>query len=290
MMEQSKSKKNVGSKRPPLSSTDTPFASATTNAPVKRRKQGKMDVTPKLREKHRLASANQNPETAVTHSHGGRAHAAKAQTGHMSDEIHTKNGNTPMTRSAINKSLHFEIKDSHALPIIVVETYRDKKSKQLVKGPDGRQGDESCFSANRRDELSMILSSPTTNAYIYCFSMAHKRPHFVWSEQQMSSYVSRAALVASGLPKIMVHDRDDLKSPITVNNADGSLNFHMYSDATKEFRNHFDSIKTDFHWWMQTFDKLKEKKRKVDHRVFSEKIDIGYGRHGCSESASKSQN
>ena len=147
------------------------------------------------------------------------------------------------------------------LPVIVVESYRDKKSKELVTGPDGKQGDDLCFSANRSDELSMVLSCPTTNACTHCFSMAHKRPHFVWSEQQMSSYVSRAALVASGLPKMMVHDRDDLESPITVNNADGSLNFHMHSDQMEDFSNHLVSIKSDFHWQVQTFDKLNAGKK-----------------------------
>ena len=108
----------------------------------------------------------------------------------------------------------------------------------------------------------------------------------------MSSYVSRAVAAASGMPRMILHSRHCLSSPITINNTDGSLNFHMYSDKTEEFRNHFFSIETDFHWWMQTFDKLRKKKKKgdVDHRGFSESIDIGYGRHGCSESASKSQN
>ena len=286
--EKSKSKRKVGSDRP---------LSQPTNRGRKKRKRGKMDITPELRKQHRLASSMKNPQMAGSHSHSGCWHPTKTQTDQTTDEIDTNNGFTPSTSNADdhdrkNKTLYFETTDSCALPIIVVETYRDKNSKQLVKGPDGKQGDPLCFSNDRKDRLSMVLSCPTTSAYIYCFSMAHRRPHFVWSEQHMESYIQRAFVAASGTPKMILHSRDCLSSPITVNNTDGSINFHMYSDKTEEFTNHFVAIETDFHWWMRCFDKFRNKKSKenVDHRGFSEKIDVGYGRHGCSESTSTSQN
>ena len=102
----------------------------------------------------------------------------------------------------------------------------------------------------------MVLSCPTTNAHMHCFLMAHKRPHFVFLEQNMASCISKAVAAASGMPKMIIHSRNCLSLPITTNNADSSLNFHMHSDQTEEFSNHFVLIKTDFRWWMQTFDEL----------------------------------
>merc|ERR1712025_344679 len=116
----------------------------------------------------------------------------------------------------------------------------------------------------------MVLSCRTTNACTCCFSMAHKRPHFVFLEKNLASHISKAVAAASGMPKMIIHSRNCLSLPITTNNTDGSLNFHMHSDQTEEFSNHFVSVKTDFHWWMQTFDESNAEKRTVDHRGFSE--------------------
>ena len=267
------------------------------NTSNKKRKRGAKDVKPKLRQKHCSASSKKDTETSVTCYNSDGLDPKKTQTDSMMGAIDTNSGNTSLTKNELDQnsssdSLYFAITDCHALPIIVVETYRDKKSTQIVKGPCGKQGDPMCFSNTRKDRLSMVLSCPTTSSYIYCFSMAHKRPHFVWSEQHMESYISQAVTADSGMPQMILHSRQCLSSPITVNNTDGSLNFHMYSDQTEEFRHHFLSIETDFCWWMQNFDDLKKKnkKGKVDHGGFSESIDVGFGRHRCSESASKSQN
>ena len=101
------------------------------------------DVTPKLRQKHWLASLKKNTETTATHRNSD-------------GETDAKNGNTTLTQNSkdhnfINKSLHFQIADCHALPIIVVEIHRDKKSKQPVEGPSGKQGDPKCLSNTRDD-------------------------------------------------------------------------------------------------------------------------------------------
>ena len=289
--EQNKFKKMVGLKRP--------LSSSTNGGPNKKRLRGKMDVTPKLRKEHQLESSKKNPVTVVSQRSGGHPHPTTTQTGNLTDVVNTKNGKTLSTQNAknqdsINMDIGFEITDNEIdclLPIIVVESYRDKKTKELVTGPDGKQGDDLCFSANRSDELSMVLSCPTTNACTHCFLMAHKRPHFVFLEQNMASHISKAVAAASGMPKMIIHSRNCLSLPITTNNADGSLNFHMYSDQTEEFSNHFVSVKTDFRWWMQTFDELNAgKKKTVDHRGFSDHIDLGWARHGSSEPTTVSQN
>ena len=185
------------------------------------------------------------------------------------DVVKAKNGKTLSTQNAknqdsINMDVGFKMTDNEidcSLPIIVVESHGDKKSKEPVTGPDGKQGDDLCFSANRSDELSMVLSCPTTNACTHCFLMAHKRPHFVFLEQNMASCISKAVAAASGMPKMIIHSGNCLSLPITTNNTDGSLNFHMHSDQTEEFSNHFVLVKTDFHWWMQTFDELNAGKK-----------------------------
>ena len=156
-----------------------------------------MDVTPKLRKEHQLESSKKNPETVASQRSGGHPHPTTTQTGNLTDVVNTKNGKTLSTQNAknqdsINMDIGFEITDNEIdclLPIIVVESYRDKKTKELVTGPDGKQGDDLCFSANRSNELSMVLSCPTTNACTHCFSMAHKRPHFVFLEQNMASHI-----------------------------------------------------------------------------------------------------
>ena len=147
-----------------------------------------------------------------------------------------------------------------------------------------------CFSNNACYRLSMVLSCPTTSAYIYCFSMAHTRPHFVISGKDMPSYLSKAMSAKCGMPKLILHSKPCLSSPIKVNNDDGSINFHLYSSGTKEFSETFDLVNTDFSWWMKQFDKLSDLKRKVDDWGFAENIDLGLACHGSSESTSATQN
>ena len=104
----------------------------------------------------------------------------------------------------------------------------------------------------------------------------------------MKGCISKALSADSGMPQMILHSRSCLASPITTNNKDGSLNFHLHSDQTEAFKDEFGSIKTDLRFWMMTFDELKNKN--LDDRGFSEKIDLGWARHGSSESASVSQN
>ena len=178
-----------------------------------------------------------------------------------------------------------------ALPTIAMETCQDKSSEKLVSGPPKcEQGHPSCFSNDGNYRLSMVLSCPTTSAYVYCFSMAHTRPHFVISEKDMPSHLSKAMSAECGMPKMILHSRPCLSSPIKANNDNGSMNFYLYSSSTKEFGETFDSVNTDFYWWMKKFDELSDPKRKVDDRGFAENIDLGWARHGSSESTSATQN
>ena len=176
-----------------------------------------------------------------------------------------------------------------SVPTIVVETFRHKATNALAKGPNGTHGDASCFSDDRNDRLSMVISCPTMGAYIYCFSMAHKRHHFVISEREIHPYISKAVNANSGMPKLLLHSRDCLSSPIKIDNDDGSLNFHLCLDRTDEFRKAFGSFDTDFQWWMKKFDELSVG-GEAHSRGSSETIDLGWARHGSSESTINSQN
>ena len=310
--EKTTSKERIGLKRP-LPSTNTHSVSSVTNKSKKKQIRGKMNVTPTLRQQHQKESSvmgscsrctspvkttkdessakTTKDEFSVLGSCSRRTSLAK-RTKKEFTLIHEAKNHDCTKDEVDNESLIFdELEDgsSHALlPTIVVETCQEKTNNKLVRGPKGKQGDPSCFSNNRKDRLSMVLSCPTTGAHMHCFSMAHARPHFVISEQNSPTHFSRVVAAQSGMPKMLLHSRHCLSSPMIVNNIDGSLNFHLFSNQTEEFSNHFSSIKTDFHWWMQTFDKLE--KKKTDDRGFSEMTDLGWARHGCSESASTSQN
>lgn len=193
---------------------------------------------------------------------------------HLEDWAPTNDGKTELTCENTNglkcpnnnNSLIFnKLKDGSdrlLLPVIVVETHRDEKTNKSVKGPVGQQGDLLCFLNDQKNRLSMVLSCPTTSVCTHCFSMAHTRPHFVILEQDMPSHSSQVVTAQSGMSKLLIHLRHCLLSPINVNNDDGSLNFRLHSCRTKEFRENFGSIDTDFSWWMKQFYSLK--KHKVD--------------------------
>ena len=84
-----------------------------------------------------MESSKKNPETVASQRSGGHPHPTTTQTGNLTDVVNTKNGKTLSTQNAknqdsINMDIGFEITDNEIdclLPIIVVESYRDKKSK-----------------------------------------------------------------------------------------------------------------------------------------------------------------
>ena len=246
-----------------------------------------MNHLPTLRQLHVFESSRQTS-------------SQKTSTENSVNVTATTNGTT---NSSVNKSNNKQFCRNHdllfdeskegmslvALPTIATETYRDKSSDDVVIGPKCEQGHPQCFSDDANHRLSMVLSCPTTSAYTHCFSMAHTRPHFVVSGKDMPSHLSKAMSAKCGMPKLILHSKPCLLSPIKVNNDDGSMNFHLYSSSTKEFGETFDSVNTDFCWWMKKFDELSDPKRKVDDRGFAENIDLGWARHGSSESTSTTQ-
>ena len=261
--------------------------SMTTEIRKRARMRGIMSQEPTLRQQHIIESSRQTS-----------LFSQKASTENSVNVVVTRNRTEDSSVNNFgnkNQDLLFdgskEGMSRVALPTIVIETYRDKSSNKLVSGPPKcEQGHPSCFSNDRNYRLSMVLSCPTTSAYIYCFSMAHTRPHFVISGKDMPSYLSKAMSAKCGMPKLILHSKPCLSSPIKVNNDDGSINFYLYSSSTKEFGETFDSVNTDFYWWMKKFDELSDSKREVDDRGFAENIDLGWARHGSSESTSATQN
>ena len=226
-----------------------PLSSSLATTKSKKRQK----VKPKLRDKH-LSECQKNRDQVLLSNLKSEMSHTKTKTDntttdgttgemlHKDTKIHRSNHS--LILSNIEMSDNKDI--SSQLPIIVVETYRDKISNQIVRGPAGKHGNPSCFSDNRKDRLSMVLGCPSTNACTHCFSMAHKRPHFVIPEKSVQKYFSEAMAASSGMPKIVFHSKHCLSSPITTNDDDGSLNFYFYSNRTKEFQEIFDSFQINF--------------------------------------------
>ena len=90
------------------------------------------------------------------------------------------------TRSASKKQDEWILPSNQAtgvkLPNIVIKTCRDRLSHQLTKGPTRNEEVDPNCGTGRVDNLSLVTSCPTTISHTHCFSMAHKRPHFVIAE------------------------------------------------------------------------------------------------------------
>ena len=107
-----------------------------------------MDVTPKLRKEHQLESSKKNPEMVASQRSGGHPHPTTTQTGNLTDVVNTKNGKTVLTQNAknqdsVNMDVGFKITDNEidcSLPIIVVESYRDKKKQRTSHGSRWQTG------------------------------------------------------------------------------------------------------------------------------------------------------
>ena len=142
----SESKNNRNSKHPLL------LQSAT----KKLKKQQK--VQPELRDKHQSDYQKNRDNVLVSNLQSKMSHT-KMKTDntttdgttwemiHKDTKIHGSNHSLIFSNleNLDNKQI------SSQLPTIVVETYRDKISNQLVRGPTGKHGNLSCFSDDRKD-------------------------------------------------------------------------------------------------------------------------------------------
>ena len=77
------------------------------------------------------------------------------------------------------------------LPNIVIETYQNKVTGDLTTGPAGTEA----VNVDMIDELSMVLSCPTSLSYICSFQMAHKLPHFVITDNRSGDSESHAPVL-----------------------------------------------------------------------------------------------
>lgn len=192
------------------------------------------------------------------------------------------------------------------LPVIVIETFRDKLGN-IVPGI-GRQEKysmpcESYMSNNKyaNKQLTEVTICSTTWAYFYVFSGAEKKPHFVMSSSASLDYHSK--LIKHGisnrcwfgrsldLPIKLLSDHS-ITQGLRAGNMEES-EFYFFSNRTDEFKAIFnvENIKFNVDYFMIIFDEQQNSGKCVDSlkRGFTTHLNLGWSREGASSSTEKSQ-
>lgn len=195
-----------------------------------------------------------------------------------------------------NNKMKYDI--GNKAPVIVIETFcSTDESRKVVRGPAGEKPvvDYKDFingiQNHKNKTLSRILMCPTSSAYVYGFSQANLRPHFVIDRKGAAEYMkSMLNLNAYEEASIMTVSSDDLRKPIQIKDSKSIPDFYMFSDKTTEFKTHFaNGDRINYKYWMKAFDENNYKKNKNDQRGFKDVLDIGIGRNGVHEDAAVSQ-
>ena len=174
-------------------------------------------------------------------------------------------------------------------PVIIVETYRSDEDGSVVRGVASKSAGLAYLKDNTaKRRLSDVLVCPSSSTYIYCFSDANLRPHFVTSEKKASKYIDEVRKLYGFDVHLDILSRISCRSKgVNIIDKDGSTNFAFFSSDTQEFQDTFHGYRPNAVFWMNMFDEKKYKRAETEEtadeqRGFTDVLDIGFGRNGVN--------
>ena len=161
-------------------------------------------------------------------------------------------------------------------PFIVVETFRDNETGNVVKG-DLEQGLNS-----KTIYRESVLGVETTNSYCYYFKRADLKPHMVVDAQQAKTHLEAAQ--NNRVTTTIVYS-NSLKKEFKLPHSE----FMFWSELTTEYQQCFgkEKLKFDLDFWHIKFD--SDHSEDNLNRGFTEYFDGGYGRDGVMENTYRTQ-
>ena len=199
-----------------------------------------------------------------------------------------------------------EVHSIAELPVIVIETFKDKAGKIVCgigRSEKNLKPGESYMGRDTYEnkELTDVTICSTTSSYFYVFSEAEKKPHFVLSHSEALKY--HFLVTKHGISNRFWFDRSldypiKLLSDHSITNGLRSGNeeesgFYFFSNRTEEFKLvfHKDNIRFKLDYYMIIFDEQEFSGGSTDvlKRGFTTHLDLGWSREGASSSTEKSQ-
>jgi len=179
-------------------------------------------------------------------------------------------------------------------PIIVIETFRSLTSDKIIKGPAGHTPGVGYLDNSKTPDrqLSEILTCATTSSYLYGFSDANLRPHFVIEEKGCAEYIKiMEPEYGSKIDWLRFGVNHVKRKPVEVNDDEGNPYFYFFSDKSTKCKYFFETNKVNYDYWMKAFDNndYRKGKGKDDIRGFTDVLDIGLGRNGVNNHHCNSQ-
>ena len=161
-------------------------------------------------------------------------------------------------------------------PFIVVETFNDNETGNVVKG-DLEQGVNS-----KTVHRESVLGVETTNSYCYYFKRADLKPHMVVDANQAKKHLEAAQ--NNRVTTTIVYS-NSLKKEFKLPDSE----FMFWSELTREYQQCFgkEQLKFDLDFWHIKFD--SDHSEDNLNRGFTEYFDGGYGRDGVMENTYTTQ-